>query len=168
MRTRGNEDLYALAGKVGRQMQDRGRRLVTAESCTGGWIAQCVTSIPGSSRWFERGFVTYSNESKQDLLGVPAEVIATHGAVSAETVAAMVGGALAHSRADCAVAVSGIAGPEGGSPDKPVGTVWLAWQLRGTAPVTRCFRFEGDRESVRRQAVMAALEGLIDVCTGSS
>nr|WP_306440741.1 CinA family protein [Methylococcus capsulatus] len=167
MDAQGDREMYVLAGKVGRQLQDRGRRLVTAESCTGGWIAQCVTSVPGSSGWFERGFVTYSNESKQELLGVPARLIAAHGAVSAETVAAMVGGALAHSRADCAVAVSGIAGPEGGSPDKPVGTVWLAWQLKGEAPLTRCFRFEGDREAVRRQAVMAALEGLTDVCSAS-
>lgn len=168
MDTYGNREMYDLAGRLGELLGGEGRRLVTAESCTGGWIAQCVTSIPGSSRWFERGFVTYSNESKQELLGVPAEVIATHGAVSAETVAAMAGGALAHSRADCAVAVSGIAGPEGGTPDKPVGTVWLAWQLKGAAPVTRRFRFEGDREAVRRHAVMAALEGLIDVCAGAA
>ncbi|MEW6039809.1 MAG: CinA family protein [Pseudomonadota bacterium] len=161
-------DLHAAALRVGRVLSACGRKLATAESCTGGWIAQCVTSIPGSSAWFERGFVTYSNESKEELLGVPAEVIATHGAVSAETVAAMAGGALARSRADCAVAVSGIAGPAGGSPDKPVGTVWLAWQLKGAAPITRRFRFEGGREAVRREAVMAALEGLIDVCAGAA
>jgi nicotinamide-nucleotide amidase len=156
-----------LAGRVGRMLEVQGRRLVAAESCTGGWIAQCVTSVPGSSGWFDRGFVTYSNESKQELLGVLPDVIARYGAVSAETVAAMAGGALAHSRADCAVAVSGIAGPEGGSPDKPVGTVWLAWQLKGAVAVTRRFRFDGDREAVRRQAVIAALEGLIDVCSGT-
>lgn len=168
MDAQGDREMYALAGRLGELLGGEGSRLATAESCTGGWIAQCMTSIPGSSSWFDRGFVTYSNESKQELLGVPAEVIATHGAVSAETVVAMAGGALAHSRADCAVAVSGIAGPEGGSPDKPVGTVWLAWQLKGTVAVTRRCRFDGDREAVRRQAVIAALEGLIDVCSGAS
>ena len=168
MERQGEREIYNLAGRLGDLLGSEGRSLVTAESCTGGWIAQCVTSIPGSSAWFDRGFVTYSNESKVELLGVPAEVIATHGAVSEETVAAMAGGALARSLADCAVAVSGIAGPAGGSPDKPVGTVWLAWQLKEAAPITRRFWFEGDRESVRRQTVMAALEGLIDVCTGAA
>lgn len=160
------DDLQVLAVGVGRALSAGLRKLAIAESCTGGWIAQCVTSVPGSSGWFERGFVTYSNEAKQELLGVPPDVIARHGAVSAETVAAMAGGALAHSRADCAVAVSGVAGPDGGTPDKPVGTVWLAWQLAGRAPVMRRFQFGGGREAVRRQAVAAALTGLIDACSG--
>lgn len=135
--------------------------LATAESCTGGWIAQTITAVPGSSTWFDCAFVTYSNDAKTRLLGVPAVILQCYGAVSKQSVEAMVIGALMHSKADCAVAVSGIAGPGGGSPDKPVGTVWLAWQHRGKSPVSRCERFAGDRQTVRWQAVRCALAGLL-------
>jgi nicotinamide-nucleotide amidase len=138
-----------------------GRSLCLAESCTGGWIAKLLTDIPGSSRWFERGFVTYSNAAKMELLGVAESILFTHGAVSRETVLAMAQGALRNSHADFAIAVSGIAGPDGGSPDKPVGLVWLAWAgpdhwLRAEQQL-----FAGDRGAVRRQAVAAALQGLL-------
>ena len=152
------------ADVLGRSLQRRGWRLVTAESCTGGWIAKCVTDVPGSSAWFDRGFVTYSNAAKMEMLGVRAETLARFGAVSEETVREMAAGALACSRAQVAVAVSGIAGPTGGTPDKPVGTVWLAWQLEGQTALTRLCRFEGDREAVRYQAVVAALQGIISLC----
>lgn len=156
-------DLLDLARRVGRALRERSLNLTTAESCTGGWIAKLVTDIAGSSAWFERGFVTYSDAAKQELLDVPAELLQRHGAVSAETVAAMARGALARSHARCAIAVSGVAGPEGGSPDKPVGTVWLGWALADGELRTRRFRFDGDREAVRRQSVAAALNGLLDV-----
>ncbi|MDQ2696486.1 MAG: nicotinamide-nucleotide amidohydrolase family protein, partial [Pseudomonadota bacterium] len=138
----------------------------TAESCTGGWIAKVITDVAGSSAWFERGFVTYSNAAKAELLGVAEATLGGHGAVSGETVAAMAAGALSYSRADLAVAVSGVAGPDGGSPGKPVGTVWLAWAVRGGGCRTRRYVFAGDREAVRRQAVLAALEGILDVLAG--
>ena len=132
----------------------------TAESCTGGWIAQSLTALAGSSNWFDSGFVTYSNEAKQRLLNVPAALFdfAGPGAVSEATVLAMTQGALDNSRANVAVAVSGIAGPDGGTLDKPVGTVWIAWQWEDKA-LARCFRFSGDREAVRLATVVAALEG---------
>lgn len=154
--------LVELAARVGAALQARGLLLATAESCTGGGIAQAVTAIAGSSLWFERGFVTYSNGAKVELLGVSEATLARHGAVSAATVSEMASGALAHSPAHVAVAVSGIAGPDGGSPDKPVGTVWLAWCRRGGVPRVQPFRFAGDRAAVRRQAVVAALEGVLD------
>jgi len=155
--------LEELAGRVGKLLLEQGRMLVTAESCTGGWVAKCITDIAGSSAWFDRGFVTYSNRAKQDMLDVAAATLEVHGAVSADTVSEMVRGALAHSRADVAVAVSGIAGPGGGAPDKPVGTVWFAWLVPGGAPRVDRRQFDGDREEVRRQAVARALEGLVDV-----
>lgn len=137
------------------------RRLCLAESCTGGWIAKLLTDLPGSSRWFERGFVTYSNAAKRELLGVPETILDAHGAVSRETVLAMAQGALAHSHADFAIAVSGIAGPDGGSADKPVGLVWLAWAGPCDWLVSESHVFAGEREAVRRQAVLAALAGLL-------
>jgi len=155
--------LEELAGRAGKLLLEQGRMLVTAESCTGGWVAKCITDIAGSSAWFDRGFVTYSNRAKQDMLDVAAATLEVHGAVSADTVSEMVRGALAHSRADVAVAVSGIAGPGGGAPDKPVGTVWFAWLVPGGAPRVDRRQFDGDREAVRRQAVARALEGLVDV-----
>lgn len=161
-------ELKTLAVRLGQTLERLGLKLVTAESCTGGWIAKCLTDIPGSSAWFERGFVTYSNEAKIEMLDVRPETLAQCGAVSEETVCEMAQGALAHSRAQVAVAVSGIAGPTGGSPDKPVGLVWLAWQVKGKASLTRCSQFAGDRESVRYQAVKAALEGVLDVCRAGS
>jgi len=138
-----------------------GLSLVSAESCTGGWVAKLLTDVPGSSGWFERGFVTYSNAAKTQLLGVPAELIESHGAVSESTVRAMAVGALAHSQGQLSVAVSGIAGPGGGSEDKPVGTVWLAWAGVGGETRAQRFQFSGDRDAVRRQAVAAALEGVL-------
>jgi nicotinamide-nucleotide amidase len=155
-------ELKKLAIQVGETLQRRGWMAATAESCTGGWIAKCLTDIPGSSAWFDRGFVTYSNAAKQELLGIDAAVLDAEGAVSEATVAAMVHGALEHSRADIAVAVSGIAGPGGGRPGKPVGTVCFAWATRdGPHRVVTC-KFEGDRDAVRRQSVVYALQGMLD------
>jgi nicotinamide-nucleotide amidase len=155
-------ELKKLAIRTGETLQRRGWMAATAESCTGGWIAKCMTDIAGSSAWFDRGFVTYSNAAKQEMLGVDAAVLESEGAVSEATVAAMVRGALAHSRADIAVAVSGIAGPGGGRPGKPVGTVCFAWATRdGLQRLATC-HFEGDREAVRRQSVAHALQGLLD------
>ena len=155
--------LSILAERVGAALVASGHKLVTAESCTGGWVAQCITSVAGSSAWFERGFVTYSNLSKQELLGVPQETLKQWGAVSEETVREMAMGALRHSAAQCALAVTGIAGPAGGTPAKPVGTVWFAWQRIGEVCLTRRERFEGDRRAVRRQAVRVALLGMLNV-----
>lgn len=145
----------------------RGQSLATAESCTGGLIAASCTELAGSSAWFERGFVTYSNEAKTELLGVPAQLIADHGAVSEEVASAMAAGALARSRADIAVAVTGVAGPTGGSPAKPVGTVWLAWAERGrdeahdtVAVHAERVWFPGDRQAVRGATVAHALAGV--------
>jgi len=135
--------------------------LVTAESCTGGWLAKVITDVSGSSRWFERGFVTYSNEAKVDLLGVRPYTLRTHGAVSEETVREMVAGALRHGHAQVAIAVTGIAGPEGGTPEKPVGTVWLAAATgSGSIFAWRC-QFSGSRDEVRRQAVAEALNEIL-------
>ncbi len=151
-----------IAEKVGRALEAKGEKLVTAESCTGGWIAQAVTAVSGSSAWFERGFVTYSDDAKREMLGVPLETLEAHGAVSEQTARAMAEGALAASRASIAVAVTGVAGPTGGTAAKPVGMVCLAWAgRRGARSETR--RFEGDRESVRRQSVVRALEGLVEM-----
>jgi nicotinamide-nucleotide amidase len=159
-----NEDLFALAREVGLALSRAGLMLVTAESCTGGWVAECITDVPGSSGWFDRGFVTYSNAAKCELLGMDPHIIEVHGAVSAAAVRAMAAGALRHSRAQVAVAVSGIAGPAGGTPGKPVGSVWLAWQRLGKDCLVRLEQFGGDRRAVRRQAVAAALRGVLDVC----
>lgn len=155
--------LYDLAARVGSALRSRRGLIVTAESCTGGWIAKVMTDVPGSSGWFDGGFVTYSNRAKQALLGVPPATLAAYGAVSAETVAAMAAGALARSRATVVVAVSGIAGPDGGSPDKPVGTVYLTWVVRNGPTHTERQQFVGDREAVRRQTVAVALQGILDI-----
>jgi nicotinamide-nucleotide amidase len=155
--------LDELAGRVGGLLLERNRLLATAESCTGGWVAKCITDIAGSSAWFDRGFVTYSNRAKQDMLGVEAATLEVHGAVSEATVGEMARGVLMHSASDVAVAVSGVAGPGGGSPDKPVGTVCFAWLVSGGTPRVETRQFAGDREAVRRQAVARALEGLVDV-----
>ena len=141
----------------------RGILLVTAESCTGGGIAEALTSVPGSSRWFDRGFVTYSNAAKIDMLGVEPSLIAHWGAVSEPVAAAMVGGALDRSQADLAVAVTGIAGPTGGTPDKPLGTVWFGLARRQVPVLTFCRCFEGSRHGVRQQAVVAAIAALIQL-----
>ncbi len=157
------QNLYELAAQVGIALRTRSRTLAIAESCTGGWIAKIITDVPGSSRWFDRGFVTSSKAAKKDLLGVRAATIAEHGAVSAEVVAEMAAGALERSPADLVIAVSGIAGPEGGTPDKPVGTVYLAWALRGGPVQTEIRHFLGNRDEVRLEAVAAALQGVLDV-----
>lgn len=159
-----NESLYVLAREVGAALARAGITLATAESCTGGWVAQCVTDVAGSSAWFDRGFVTYSNEAKMDLLGVHHETLAAHGAVSEATVREMAEGALRLSWAGVTVAVSGVAGPDGGSPGKPVGLVWFAWARDGRETLARCERFGGDRRAVRGQAVAVALRGVLDAC----
>lgn len=153
-------ELHRLAETLGERFRHQRLTLVTAESCTGGWIAKTVTDIAGSSDWFDSGMVAYSYEAKQAMLGVRPETLEHHGAVSRETVIEMVSGALVHSGASAAVAVTGIAGPGGGSPDKPVGTVWIGWKRRGGYAKAQMFRFDGDREAVRRQTVLAALQGL--------
>lgn len=155
-------ELYELAEKVGCYLSEKTLKLVTAESCTGGWLAQCVTDVPGSSAWFECGFVTYSNESKNTLLGVNPDVLETYGAVSEQTVKAMTSGALSRCGADVAIAVSGIAGPSGGTAQKPVGTVWLAWEWRGHNPHASPLLLTGDRRAIRLQAVRAALLGVLE------
>jgi len=139
--------------------------LVTAESCTGGWIAKTLTDLPGSSAWFDAGVVTYSYEAKEALLGVNLRTLERTGAVSEETALEMVSGALARFGAGVAVAVTGIAGPSGGTVEKPVGTVWIGWKRRGGYAHARLFHFDGDREAVRRQTVAAALKGVIKALT---
>ena len=160
-----DSQLQALAERVGTQLRAARQMLVTAESCTGGWIAKMVTDIAGSSDWFDCGLVAYSYEAKQALLSVNPHTLETHGAVSRETAIEMVSGALVHSGASVAVAVTGIAGPGGGTPDKPVGTVWIAWKRRGGYPRAELFHLQGDREDVRRQTVGAALQGLATLDT---
>ncbi len=157
-----HEKPVSLAARVGERLLARKLLLATAESCTGGWVSQAITAIAGSSAWFDCGFITYSNEAKRKLLDVPAGLLEIDGpgAVSEETVLAMTAGAVANSRARVAVAVSGIAGPDGGSPEKPVGTVWIAWQWEQRR-LARKFQFSGDRTAVREASVLAALEGLL-------
>lgn len=145
---------------LGQHLMASGRVVTTAESCTGGLIAGALTEVPGSSDWFEQGLVTYSNEAKQQLLGVPATIFSEEGAVSEACVQAMASGAQARSGADVAIAVSGIAGPGGGSAEKPVGTVWLAWAF-GSELSSELFMFNGTRRAVRQQAVLSALRGTI-------
>ncbi len=156
-----DRELAALSAETGAWLGARGMRLASAESCTGGWIAEVVTATAGSSTWFDCGFVTYSNEAKQDLLGVRAATLADFGAVSEETVREMVAGTLARSRADLALAVSGVAGPGGGTAAKPVGMVCFAWGRREAGIGSETRHFSGDREAVRRQAVIRALRGIM-------
>jgi len=153
-------DLHAAAARLGERLRGARHVLVTAESCTGGWIAKAVTDVAGSSEWFDCGMAAYSYEAKQAMLGVNPLTLEIHGAVSRECVVEMVSGALVHSGATVAVAVTGIAGPTGDTPDKPVGTVWIAWKRRGGYPIAEKFQFDGSREAVRRQTVAAALRGL--------
>ena len=153
-------ELKALAEQVAEGALQRRLMVVTAESCTGGWIAKTLTDLPGSSAWFGAGVVTYSYEAKEALLGVNPRTLEHAGAVSEETVLEMVSGALARFGAGVAVAVTGIAGPSGGTPDKPVGTVWIGWKRRGGYGHAQLFHFPGDREAVRRQTVAAALIGV--------
>lgn len=158
-------DLQTLAEQVAAAAQQRRLMLVTAESCTGGWIAKALTDLPGSSAWFDAGVVTYSYGAKEALLGVNPRTLERTGAVSEETALEMVSGALARFGAGMAVAVTGIAGPTGGTPDKPVGTVWIGWKRRGGYAHATLFHFAGDREAVRRQTVAAALNGVIKALT---
>ena len=156
-----DNELDLQARELAKTLIAEGAVIATAESCTGGWVATVLTGIEGSSLWFDRGFVTYSNESKQQMLGVAAETIAAQGAVSGATVGEMVKGVLNNSRASVALSISGIAGPGGGTAEKPVGTVWLAWKRKGEEPVARRMHFAGDREAVRRQAVLEAINGVL-------
>lgn len=158
----GQDELEALAAELGAALQARGWLLATAESCTGGWVAQVCTAIAGSSAWFERGFVTYSNAAKMDMLGVSAATLAAHGAVSLETAGEMAAGAMTHSRAQIGLAITGIAGPTGGSPDKPVGTVCFAWALAGGKVETARQAFAGDRQAIRAQSVAYALRQMLE------
>ena len=150
------------AERLGKLLLDHELFLVTAESCTGGGLAEIITRIPGSSNWFERGFVTYSNAAKQEVLGVSSGILDQFGAVSKETVIAMAEGALANSHAQISVAITGIAGPDGGSENKPVGTVYFAWLREGSEPRVTQTIFHGDRAQVRRQACLMAIQGLLD------
>ncbi len=156
-------DLNKLAQQTGEQLRQQHLVLAVAESCTGGWVAKCLTDIPGSSQWFDRGFVSYSNAAKQAMLGVTGATLESTGAVSEQAVREMAAGALKNSTADVALAVSGIAGPGGGMPGKPVGTVCFAWARAGGAGRAETRYFKGDREAVRRQAVGHALQGLLHV-----
>lgn len=155
--------LAVLAFEVGKRLSALGWTVTTAESCTGGGVAHAITAISGSSRWFEQGFVTYSNRSKKEQLGVKNILIESSGAVSGAVAVAMADGALKKTGANIAVAITGIAGPEGGSSEKPVGTVWVAWSIRHGKTFSRLFHFENNRKKVREKAVMAALEGLIEL-----
>jgi nicotinamide-nucleotide amidase len=154
------DEIDQLALQLGESALKKSRMICTAESCTGGWLAQAITSVAGSSQWFERGFITYTNIAKHEMLKVDQATLDTFGAVSEETVIEMTAGALMHSHADAAVAVSGIAGPSGGSEEKPVGMVCFAWQLKAEQAISQIQYFTGDRQQVRAQAVIYALQGL--------
>jgi nicotinamide-nucleotide amidase len=156
-------ELYQLAEQTGQALHRHGYQLVTAESCTGGWVGMVMTAVAGSSAWYDRGFITYSNDAKQQQLGVSADTLDTQGAVSEATVREMAKGALQHSRANISLAISGIAGPGGGTRQKPVGTVCIGWALTdGTHLETTC-RLSGDRDEIRARAVAAALRGVIEL-----
>ncbi len=157
---------HTLAAELGRELLKRGWRVTTAESCTGGGVAAAITAVPGSSAWFETAFVVYSDRFKRETLGVHAATLEQEGAVSAAVVREMAEGARSRAGADLAVAVSGVAGPEGGSTDKPVGTVWIAWAGPG-GTAARSFHFQGDRDEVRHNSVEEALQGLIERASGT-
>jgi len=154
-------ELVALSEAVGAACSQRRLLVATAESCSGGWAAQVITHTAGSSEWFERGFVTYTNAAKTQMLGVSPETLEKYGAVSLETAKEMAAGALKYSNALISLAITGIAGPTGGSPGKPVGTVCFAWCLRGAEPEAERCALDGDREAIRRQSVIHALNGLL-------
>ncbi|MDH3325188.1 MAG: nicotinamide-nucleotide amidase [Gammaproteobacteria bacterium] len=149
--------------RISQQLISEDVMLVTAESCTGGWIAKTLTDVAGSSQWFDRGFITYSNVSKVEMLGVSMETLAQYGAVSEQIAAEMAMGALNNSQGGYGVSVTGIAGPDGGSPEKPVGTVCFGWAKKNGAVFSKTFLFAGDRERIRAQAVKCALLGLFDI-----
>ena len=158
-----NRDIENLAIQIGSALKSHGLMLATAESCTGGAVATAITDIAGSSVWFERGFITYSNEAKREMLGVAQDTVRRYGAVSEAVVREMVAGALYHSHAQVALAVSGIAGPAGGTPDKPVGTVWFAWGINGGQCVVRLHHLSGNRAEIRTQSVGMALQGVLEL-----
>jgi nicotinamide-nucleotide amidase len=151
-----------LIREVVHALKRQGLMLATAESCTGGWVAQVITSVAGSSEWFDRGFVAYTNLAKREMLGVSTTTLSRYGAVSEQCARAMAEGALTHSHAQVALAITGIAGPSGGTPEKPVGTVCFAWAVKRRDTISRKHVFTGDREAVRRQAVAMALQGLLE------
>ena len=157
------QELRDLAEQLGECMKAKGMKLASAESCTGGWLAKIITDIPGSSAWFTGSVVSYSNEAKQSLLGVNESTLNEFGAVSGETVLEMSDGLFSHTDADVAVSVSGIAGPDGGTEEKPVGLVWLSWGKRDKSVFANPFNFDGDREEVRKQSIKQALNCLLDL-----
>ncbi|MFA6038221.1 MAG: CinA family protein [Legionellales bacterium] len=157
------QGLLSLTQQVSTYLRAQKITVCTAESCTGGYLAQMLTTLPGSSDWFDCGFVTYSNSSKQKLLNVPENTILKHGAVSEQVAISMAQGALDQSSADLAIAITGIAGPTGATADKSVGTVWFAWQLRERDAITRCEHFLGDRTAIREQAVAKALGMILQI-----
>ena len=157
-----SEKFELLTLLLAKKLHAQGWMLATAESCTGGWVAKVCTDQVGSSNWFERGFVTYTNDSKQELLGVKQSTLDRYGAVSEEVVAEMARGALDNSNAEVSLSISGIAGPGGGTPEKPVGTVCFGWCVANAGPFTETVRFEGDRDAIRSQAVVHALRGVLD------
>lgn len=159
-----NDDLIASSrDRLAVLLMKQGLMLSVAESCTGGWLAKVCTDLDGSSRWFDRGFVTYSNRAKQQMLGVNEQTLQAEGAVSEAVVIEMVSGALLHSDAHVAVSISGIAGPDGGTAEKPVGTVWFAWKNESMPATARCHHLDGNRNEVRHQAVERALQGLLEI-----
>src|SRR5262245_19282421 len=158
-----DQTLYRLAARLGRTLKRRELMIATAESCTGGWIGQAITMVPGSSEWFDRGFITYTYSSKEEMLGVSRRTLARHGAVSEQVVREMARGALSRSHAHVAVAISGVAGPSGGTPDKPVGTVCIAWAMKRGPLVVETKRFRGDRDDVRRRSVAYVLHGALKI-----
>ncbi|MDR3492837.1 MAG: CinA family protein [Gammaproteobacteria bacterium] len=155
--------LDQLALEVGNHLKKHSLILTTAESCTGGGVAYHITDIPGSSTWFDRGFVTYSNSAKIQMLSVPSSTLDTYGAVSEETARAMAEGALQHSNADVSVAITGIAGPDGGTTDKPVGTVWFAWAYKNKPTLAVLKNFSGNREEIRKKSIEVALRGILEI-----
>ena len=158
-----SREIENMAIKIGSALKSHGLVLATAESCTGGAVASAITDIAGSSAWFERGFITYSNEAKHEMLGVAQDTLMRYGAVSEAVVREMVAGALYHSHAQVALAVSGIAGPAGGMPDKPVGTVWFAWGIKGGQCIARLHHLSGNRAEIRMQSVRIAFQGVLDL-----
>ncbi len=159
----GEREFEQLVQKLAARLKESNWSMATAESCTGGWIAKCCTDLAGSSGWFERGFVTYSNRAKQELLGVESSTLEREGAVSEATVIEMAEGARSRAGVQAALAVTGVAGPDGGTVEKPVGTVWFAWSLLGCQSRSEVMLFQGDRDAVRRQTVAHALRGLLDL-----
>jgi nicotinamide-nucleotide amidase len=157
------QDIEHAVKRLARALTRRAWKMAVAESCTGGWIAKCCTDLAGSSGWFERGFVTYSNDAKVSMLGVEPAALQQHGAVSEIVARQMAQGVLASSVAQASVAVTGVAGPDGGTTEKPVGTVWFAWAVNGKEGRSECLRFEGNRDSIRHQSVLHALKGMLQM-----